>query len=102
MHKQEMFYHKECRTSHIFSPVKETFCALFQKSPMIFGHMFWYVDWFGRIHFSHMRCYAVVLIENLNAVFSSSDIYFFTDEFIWDRILAIPNSYEIIRLYGGS
>lgn len=49
-----------------------------------------------------MGCYTLVMIEDLNAVFSSTDIYFFTDEFIWDRISAIPNSYEIIRLYGGS
>ena len=49
-----------------------------------------------------MGCYAMVMVEDLNAVFSSTDIYFFTDEFIWDGIPAIPNSYVIIRLYGGS
>lgn len=42
------------------------------------------------------------MIENFNAVFCSADIDFFTNEFIWHRILAISNRYEIIRLYGGS
>lgn len=42
------------------------------------------------------------MIEDLDAFFCSTDVYFLTNKFIWNRILAIPDSYEIIGLYGGS
>ena len=89
MHKQEMFYNKECGMPHGLSPFKKTFCVVFQELPMVFWHMLGYVDRFRCIQFSYMGCYTLTMIKNFDAVLSRTDIYLFTNKFIWHRILAI-------------
>lgn len=84
-----------------FTPVQKTFCVIFQKFSVFFWHVFRYINRFRRIRPTHMRCNTIVMIEDFDTVFSSVDIYFLTNKFIWYRVLAIPNSYEIIGLYGG-
>lgn len=64
--------------------------------------MFRHVYRIRRIRLTYMGCNTVVMVENLNAVLGRTDVYFLTNKFMGDRILAIPDSYEIIGLYGGS
>lgn len=51
---------------------------------------------------AYMRRNTIVMIEDFNALFGSTNVDFLTNKFIRNRVLAIPNSYEIIGLYGGS
>ena len=74
---------------HGLSPFKKTFCVVFQELPMVFWHMLGYVDRFRCIQFSYMGCYTLTMIKNFDAVLSRTDIYLFTNKFIWHRILAI-------------
>lgn len=64
--------------------------------------MFRHVYRIRGIHFTHMGCNAVVMVEDLNAVLGRTDVHFLTNELIGDRVLAIPDGYEMIGLYGGS
>ena len=102
MHIKKMLYQNEGGMTNLLPPVQKTFCIVFQKFSVIFRHVFRYINRFRRTRPTHMRRYTIVMVEDFNTVFSSTNIYFFTDKLIRNRILAISDFYEIIRLYVGS
>ncbi len=87
---------------NIFTPVQKVFRVVFQKPPVLFWHMSRHVGRIRGKRLTYMSRNTDVMVKNFNTVSGSTDVYFLTNKFIGDRILAIPDSYEIIGLYGGS
>lgn len=97
-----MFYYNKGGMANTLSPAQKTVCVVFQKFSVVFRHMLRYINRFRRVRPAHMRCYTVAMVKNFNTVFRSADIDLLANKFIRNRILAISDFYEIIRLYGGS
>lgn len=88
-----MFYYNEGGMTDIPAPVQKTFRVVFKEFSAIIRHVFRHVNRIMEIRLTHMSRYTVVMIEDFDTVFSSTDVHFLTNRFVWNRVLAIPSSY---------